>query len=66
MVPGEEADREPENGLAKFWTVTGIMLCIAILVYLSFVARRAVNEELEDEGMARAEEGVAEMRAVES
>lgn len=45
---------EPENdGLAKAWTVTGIVLCFAIFVYLSYVARRAVDDELEDEVPAR-------------
>ncbi|KAF8528905.1 hypothetical protein BU17DRAFT_73159 [Hysterangium stoloniferum] len=61
---------EKENGLGKAWTVIGIALCVAILVYLSYVARKAVDEELEDEGVARAEEGrgylslEAEMREV--
>ncbi|THU81831.1 hypothetical protein K435DRAFT_618766, partial [Dendrothele bispora CBS 962.96] len=35
--------------VAKMWTVLGIALCIAILIYLSYVARKAVNEELDDE-----------------
>lgn len=66
---GGEAD-EKENGLGKAWTVIGILLCVAILVYLSYVARKAVDEELEDEGVARTEEGrghlslEAEMREV--
>ncbi|KAF8592495.1 hypothetical protein K439DRAFT_1294175, partial [Ramaria rubella] len=38
-----------KNGLAQAWTVSGIVLCFAILVYLAYVARRAVDEELEDE-----------------
>jgi len=58
---------ETENSLGKLWTVTGIILCIAILVYLSCVARKAVDDELQDEGVARAEQGeaatgLAEMR----
>lgn len=54
-LEGEEGhSEESENGgLAKAWTITGIILCIAIFVYLSYVARRAVDDELEDEGPAR-------------
>ena len=32
---------------AQYWTVGGIVLCVAIMVYLSVVARRAVEEELD-------------------
>jgi uncharacterized membrane protein YdjX (TVP38/TMEM64 family) len=37
------------NTVARAWTVIGIGLCIVILIYLSIVARRAVDEELGDE-----------------
>jgi hypothetical protein len=40
-----------EHTLGELWTVIGIILCIAILVYLSIVARRAVDEELDDEAV---------------
>lgn len=30
------------------WTGAGILLCVLILVYLSIVARRAVDEEIGD------------------
>lgn len=33
--------------MARLWTILGILLCVLILVYLSVVARRAVDEELE-------------------
>jgi hypothetical protein len=48
---------DPKNGekhehtLGELWTVIGIILCIAILIYLSIVARRAVDEELNDESV---------------
>lgn len=31
------------------WTGAGILLCILIFVYLSIVARRAVDDELDDD-----------------
>ncbi|KAF8165162.1 hypothetical protein B0H34DRAFT_624582, partial [Crassisporium funariophilum] len=34
--------------MARLWTFVGILLCILILVYLSIVARRAVDDELDD------------------
>ncbi|KIK08395.1 hypothetical protein K443DRAFT_672417 [Laccaria amethystina LaAM-08-1] len=45
----------PSNGdqggadmVARMWTIVGILLCVIILVYLSIVARRAVDDELDD------------------
>lgn len=35
--------------LSRVSAVIGIVLCIAIIVYLSWVARKAVDEELEDD-----------------
>lgn len=40
---------QDENQLGHYSTIIGIILCIAILVYLSYVARKAVDDELEDE-----------------
>ncbi len=52
--------------LSQAMTIGGLVLCIAIAVYLSFVARRAVNEELDDDAddnMEEMEEGnVTRMR----
>jgi len=31
------------------WTIIGVGLCVAIFVYLSYVARKAIDEELDDE-----------------
>ena len=31
------------------WTIIGVTLCIAIFIYLAYVARKAVDEELDDE-----------------
>lgn len=35
--------------MARMWTIIGVTLCVAIFVYLSYVARKAVDEELDDE-----------------
>ncbi|TFK29294.1 hypothetical protein FA15DRAFT_664214 [Coprinopsis marcescibilis] len=42
-------DEGSADSLAHMSTLGGIVLCVAILVYLSIVARRAVDEELDDE-----------------
>jgi len=44
-----ESDEKHEHSLAELWTALGIALCIAVLVYLSVVARKAVDDELDDE-----------------
>ncbi|CCM02840.1 uncharacterized protein FIBRA_04952 [Fibroporia radiculosa] len=38
-----------ENSLSFYSTVIGIALCLAIFVYISYITRRAVNDELMDE-----------------
>jgi len=38
--------------VARAWTVVGIILCIAIFVYLTVIARRAVDDELDDEPLS--------------
>ncbi|KAG5648657.1 hypothetical protein DXG03_000003 [Asterophora parasitica] len=40
-----------EHSAAELWTAFGIVLCIAILVYISIVARKAVDHELDDESI---------------
>ncbi|KAG8218367.1 hypothetical protein J3R82DRAFT_3987 [Butyriboletus roseoflavus] len=40
---------DKEDGWGRVWTVGGILLCVALFVYLSWVARRAVDDELDDE-----------------
>ncbi|KAJ6509974.1 hypothetical protein C8R47DRAFT_775625 [Mycena vitilis] len=37
------------DAVARMWTIGGVILCIAIFVYLSVVARRAVDDELGDD-----------------
>ncbi|KAF8761226.1 SNARE associated Golgi protein [Rhizoctonia solani] len=44
-----EGAKEDENsGLGRAWTIIGITLCVMLFMYLSWVARRAVDE-LDDE-----------------
>lgn len=43
---GEGAD---DDWLSRMWSAGGIALCVALAVYLSIVARRAVDEELGDD-----------------
>jgi uncharacterized membrane protein YdjX (TVP38/TMEM64 family) len=53
-------DQGRANTVARMWTIGGILLCVFIFVYLSIVARRAVDDELEDEdGRGDNEETVA-------
>ncbi|KAF9469055.1 hypothetical protein BDZ94DRAFT_1245260 [Collybia nuda] len=52
LVDPKEPSEPHEHSLTELWTVFGIVLCIAILVYLSIVARKAVDEELDDEPVA--------------
>lgn len=46
-VKGAEEDQNADM-VARMWTGAGILLCVLILVYLSIVARRAVDEEIGD------------------
>ncbi|KAJ6599228.1 hypothetical protein DFH09DRAFT_902397 [Mycena vulgaris] len=42
-------DAGSADAVARMWTIGGVLLCLAIFVYLSVVARRAVDDELGDE-----------------
>lgn len=48
--PGSEKSEEDYGGtLSHYSTIAGIGLCLAIFVYLSYITRKAVDEELGDE-----------------
>jgi hypothetical protein len=47
--PDSVDDESNADYLARMWSIIGIVLCLVILIYLSIVARRAVDEELDDE-----------------
>jgi uncharacterized membrane protein YdjX (TVP38/TMEM64 family) len=51
VVPSKDGSTNVDgaNSAARMWTIVGIVLCVAIFIYLSIVARRAVDEELDDE-----------------
>ncbi|KAJ8595335.1 hypothetical protein M405DRAFT_849775 [Rhizopogon salebrosus TDB-379] len=60
-------DQEEEDDTwSRVWTIAGILMCIALFVYLSWVARRAVDDELDDDSEfpgSAAEERVAFLTA---
>ena len=41
--------------LGHYSTVIGVTLCVGIFIYLSIIARRAVDDELSDEAINREE-----------
>ncbi|KIK48738.1 hypothetical protein CY34DRAFT_797887 [Suillus luteus UH-Slu-Lm8-n1] len=47
--PESDVQEEEDDTWSKVWTVCGILLCVALFVYISWVARRAVDDELDDE-----------------
>ncbi|GJJ07382.1 hypothetical protein Clacol_001584 [Clathrus columnatus] len=44
-----QQQQQDDDGLSTVFTICGITLCIAIFIYLTYVARRAVNDELNEE-----------------
>ncbi|KAF7301416.1 hypothetical protein MIND_00706900 [Mycena indigotica] len=50
------AEDDSANTVARLSTIGGLILCVAIFIYLSIVARRAVDEELGDDENADSEE----------
>jgi uncharacterized membrane protein YdjX (TVP38/TMEM64 family) len=46
---GSDGQEEEDDTWSKVWTIGGILLCVALFVYLSLVARRAVDDELDDD-----------------
>ncbi|KAI0771886.1 hypothetical protein BD413DRAFT_475053 [Trametes elegans] len=42
-------DDSAGSALSHYSTIAGIVLCLAIFVYLSYITRKAVDEELQDE-----------------
>ncbi|KAI0663065.1 hypothetical protein C8Q70DRAFT_955790 [Cubamyces menziesii] len=43
------SDDDEGSALSHYSTIAGIVLCLAIFVYLSYITRKAVDEELQDE-----------------
>jgi len=46
---GDKSEDDEGALLSRISAVVGIVLCVAIIVYLSWVARRAVDDELEED-----------------
>lgn len=46
---GGDGDGDEGALLSRVSAIVGIVLCVAIIVYLSWVARKAVDEELDDD-----------------
>lgn len=44
-----DVQEEEDDTWSRVWTIGGILLCVALFVYISLVARRAVDDELDDE-----------------
>jgi len=67
VVDPNKANEPHEHTAAEWWTAFGIVLCIAILIYISIVARKAVDNELGDEPIAcDAEEAVGFLSSQET
>lgn len=45
----EDSGKDNTDSIGRMSTIVGVVLCIILAIYLSFVARRAVDEELEDD-----------------
>ncbi len=59
---GAKDEDDQGSALSHYSTIVGIVLCLAIFVYLSYITRKAVDEELQDDDAmdaAYAEERVA-------
>lgn len=63
---GSQSDNTDENTLGQYSTIVGVILCVAIFIYLAYITRKAVNEELgDDEGASADEERIAFLGAEE-
>jgi hypothetical protein len=53
---GQPSQQNRADTVARTWTIFGIALCVVIFIYLSYVARKAVDEELDGECVLRRSE----------
>ncbi|EMD40554.1 hypothetical protein CERSUDRAFT_80222 [Gelatoporia subvermispora B] len=60
---GDETASDDENALGHYSTIAGIVLCVAIFLYLSYITRKAVDDELDGEDAGDSEERVAFLSA---
>ncbi|KAI0316996.1 hypothetical protein OF83DRAFT_1083905 [Amylostereum chailletii] len=47
--PADAPAEEGESPIGMVWTIVGIVLCVGIIAYLSYVTRKAVDTELGDD-----------------
>ncbi|KAL5530628.1 hypothetical protein ACEPAF_6886 [Sanghuangporus sanghuang] len=59
----DESGEDSTDSLGQMSTIIGIVLCVVIAVYLTYVARRAVDEELEDDDDMECPRGRSRSRA---
>ncbi|KAF7313666.1 hypothetical protein HMN09_00523200 [Mycena chlorophos] len=52
----QDGDDESANAMARWSTIAGGVLCVAIFIYISIVARRAVDSEIGDDDAADEDE----------
>ena len=45
-----DAGAEEENPLGFYAKITGVILAVGVFIYISVVARKAINDELDDDG----------------
>lgn len=60
----EQGSESHAGDIARWWTIIGIAACFGILIYLGMVARKAVEEELQDDESE--EERIAFLASAES
>ncbi|KAH8113365.1 hypothetical protein DFH11DRAFT_1689520 [Phellopilus nigrolimitatus] len=58
-----KSDEDDASFLSHTSSIAGIVLCIALAIYLSYVARRAIDEELEDDDDLECNRGRSRPRA---
>ncbi|KAL5488149.1 hypothetical protein ACEPAI_6257 [Sanghuangporus weigelae] len=59
----DESSEDSADSLGQMSTILGIVLCVVIAVYLTYVARRAIDEELENDDDMECPRGRSRSRA---
>lgn len=50
FLSDEDASAEEENLFGFYAKITGVILAVGVFIYISVVARKAINDELDDDG----------------
>ncbi|KZO93235.1 hypothetical protein CALVIDRAFT_486231 [Calocera viscosa TUFC12733] len=59
-TPGHKGQHTTQQRIMHLWGIIGVILCVGIMVYLMYLARRAVNEVDEDDEPGSVELGPEE------